>query len=166
MLASAAMRSLAHMKRALSRLPRSPVSCIRASAARAFGEVKKVGACMEMQVAVESVDDGPSACVREPKRYTVGGLGDPDVDAASGENVDAGVYIAESPGKGLGAFVLRDFAEGDMLGDYAGDLLNEDQLQARYSGGELGSYIMAIDENWYIDAEYPSASNWCRYVNH
>ena len=26
--------------------------------------------------------------------------------------------------------------------------------------------IMAIDDDWYIDAEYPSASNWCRYVNH
>ena len=113
----------------------------------------------------------PARCLRRPHvavrpRCRVRLAYTPDVDAASGENVDAGVYIAESPGKGLGAFALRDFAKGDMLDDYAGDLLSEDQLQARYSGGELGSYIMAIDDDWYIDAEYPSASNWCRYVNH
>ena len=54
----------------------------------------------------------------------------------------------------------------DSDGWSIGDLLTEDQIHARYAGREMGSYVMAITEDWYVDAEAPSASNWCRYVNH
>ena len=56
----------------------------------------------------------PARCLRRPHvavrpRCRVRLAYTPDVDAASGENVDAGVY--QVAGQGLGA-ALRDFAEG------------------------------------------------------
>lgn len=97
----------------------------------------------------------------------------------------AGVHIRASDGKGLGAFASRRLLFGDKIGSYDGEVLTEREWAARFTGkGRLpaderwlssrarrgipvtGDYVLAFGEDAIIDAEDPSASNWCRYINH
>ena len=55
----------------------------------------------------------------------------PDVDAA-GENREAGVAIRFAPGKGFGAFATRAFAAEGVVGDYAGERLDQRDVDARH----------------------------------
>ena len=73
--------------------------------------------------------------------------------------------------KGLGAFSLGAerqvvFREGSVVGSYEGERLSLADVYRRYPDGALGSYIMALNDHVFLDAEDPERSNWTRYCNH
>lgn len=98
----------------------------------------------------------------------------------------AGVAIRPSPGKGLGAFSTRDRGAGELVGDYAGEIMSAREKDARYLSlgertaaddawlasrrargvGTSGDYILGVGSDIFVDAEDPQHSNWCRYLNH
>lgn len=107
----------------------------------------------------------------------------PVVDAAGA--AAAAVRIAPVPGKGLGAFSIRDRAAGEPLADYVGEILTASQVNARYHGvactsedlawlasrrdrdvSTTGHYLVNVGDGKFVDAEDPDKSNWCRYINH
>ena len=109
----------------------------------------------------------------------------PDVNE-DGVNEELGVRIAPSQGKGLGAFALRQFEEGAVVGDYTGESLTARDISARYDRlaawtiddhlwvlsreergiGTTGRYIYRIEDDLYIDAEDPAVASWARFINH
>ncbi|KAJ1463303.1 hypothetical protein M885DRAFT_557014 [Pelagophyceae sp. CCMP2097] len=108
----------------------------------------------------------------------------PDLDR-DGCNVNAGVAIRESPGKGFGAFATRAFARETVVGDYVGERLSQRDVDGRYKGADTswrdklwlkrrslrgvpltGDYIFKVEDDLYIDAEDHTTANWARFVNH
>ena len=109
----------------------------------------------------------------------------PDVDD-DGLNEEVGIKVAPSPGRGFGAFALRKFEAGTIVGDYSGEALTARDIAARYDRkvawniedhlwslsresrgvSTTGNYIYRIDDDLFIDAEDPSASSWARFINH
>jgi len=99
---------------------------------------------------------------------------------------DHGVYIAESPGKGMGVFAMRPIAARVAVGDYTGELISVAQHEARYGSGEgwtdedeawlasrrerdvntSGDYVVGVTDELLIDAEDQDCSSWCRFINH
>lgn len=91
----------------------------------------------------------------------------PDLDA-SGVSHEAGVAIREAgAAKGLGAFALRSFEEGQVVGDYVGEHLTKLEFKRRVRfAGKTGNYVFQIDEDLLVDAENVAKANWTRYINH
>ena len=104
----------------------------------------------------------------------------PDLRAA-----DHGVRIADSPGKGLGAFATQRFQQGLVVGDYTGEMITLAQFESRYGDDDMtaaddewlksrtergvsvtGEYIVKVHDDLYVDAEDSDASSWCRFINH
>jgi hypothetical protein len=100
---------------------------------------------------------------------------------------DHGVRIAESAGKGLGAFATRAFETSDTVGDYTGETISSERHTARYAGSRecwstedahwlasrggrgvsvSGDYVVRVTDDVLIDAEDPDLSSWCRFINH
>eukprot|EP00962_Isochrysis_galbana_P004186 scaffold1156_cov131-Isochrysis_galbana.AAC.2 len=100
---------------------------------------------------------------------------------------DHGVRIAESAGKGMGAFATRAFETSDTVGDYTGEMISSERHTARYEGcsecwsaedahwlasrggrgvSVSGDYVVRVTEDILIDAEDPDVSSWCRFINH
>jgi len=99
---------------------------------------------------------------------------------------DAGMKINEVPGMGLGAFAKEPIECFAYLGEYSGESMTLDQVQARFWGkrrkdasdqkftesrkerGETqtGHYLFEIHDGSFVDAEDTSVSSWCRYMNH
>ncbi|KAJ8614575.1 hypothetical protein CTAYLR_004942 [Chrysophaeum taylorii] len=104
-----------------------------------------------------------------------------DLDAF-GESATAGIAVRDAGGvKGLGAFALRSFAEGETVGDYEGEILSRREADARYYGGpatwrdriwksthasHTGNYLFEVEPDVVVDAEDATKANWCRYINH
>ena len=107
-----------------------------------------------------------------------------DIDG-DGLNVEAGVEVKVSEGKGFGAFALRVFEKDCIVGDYIGEELTQREKDARYLKKDpnwkdkiwltarkargvtvTGDYIFQVDDDLYVDAEDYATANWCRYVNH
>ena len=105
----------------------------------------------------------------------------------------AGVRIGDAGPKGLGAFAVKVFEEGDHVGDYEGEWLSLRDLDARYPHtapkgadpvppnlvdvawresrlrrgvGFSGDYIFGAGEDVFVDGEDVEASNWGRFINH
>ena len=92
----------------------------------------------------------------------------------------------------MGAFAARAFATNAVVGDYSGEVLTAAQHAARYGGdnadshadsdddddaawaasrrgrgvGMTGDYVVQVTDDLFVDAEDPSFSSWCRYLNH
>ena len=71
--------------------------------------------------------------------------------------------IAPSPGMGRGVFTSSRIPNGQFLGIYEGERVDDDELEHR----GIGSYVFDLGNGWgSIDAEDVSVSNWTRYINH
>ena len=118
----------------------------------------------------------------------------PDVDPATGLCAGGCVRIAESVGKGLGAFATRVLEPDHEIGRYRGELLTLAGFHARYgdANGKLpnpewherwsaerrrkgisttGQYVFRLpaqagEDPTFMDAEDPAHANWTRFVNH
>lgn len=98
-----------------------------------------------------------------------------------------GIDILETKdGKGLGAFAATAILSGAWVGEYAGEILTRDQVEARYwekrkpksedrrwkksriqrNQGLSGDYLFDMYDDLYIDGEDADVSTWCRFMNH
>lgn len=66
--------------------------------------------------------------------------------------------VKESPGKGKGLFATCSLKADTYLFDYDGEVLDEDQMFARYPEAN-GRYIAGLTDNYYIDGELVKR-NW------
>jgi hypothetical protein len=79
------------------------------------------------------------------------------------------VAIQPAGHKGQGAFAATAIAAGTWLGEYSGELLSQQQLDARYDSGSVRTeYVFeaGVGSEVYIDARDPQLSSWHRFVNH
>jgi SET domain len=97
------------------------------------------------------------------------------------------VEIATAEGaKGLGAFATRPIKLGDYIGQYFGEILSLQEVNARYFGkaipstndqrwrasrnarcqGLTGHYVFEMKSGDFVDAEDGDRSSWCRFMNH
>jgi hypothetical protein len=97
------------------------------------------------------------------------------------------VEIAMAEGdKGLGAFATRPIKLGDYIGQYYGEILTLQEVNARYFGkaihstndqrwcasrnarcqGMTGHYVFEMKSGDFVDAEDGDKSSWCRFMNH
>ena len=81
--------------------------------------------------------------------------------------VGSDILLADSPGKGKGAFAARDISAGTFLCRYTGFLRNADTHAAACNRGMTSlDYVWGLSDGWVIDAEDPRCSSWGRYINH
>merc|ERR1712194_341127 len=67
-----------------------------------------------------------------------------------------------------GLFAARSIEEGSLIGRYNGELLNDDEYDARLAemvSGQ-GMYVMDMGNGYILDGEDPSKSTFLRYINH
>jgi SET domain len=97
------------------------------------------------------------------------------------------VEIAPADGdKGLGAFATRLIKLGEYIGQYYGEILTLQEVNARYFGkaipstndqrwcasrnarcqGMTGHYVFEMKSGDFVDAEDGDKSSWCRFMNH
>lgn len=101
--------------------------------------------------------------------------------------VTSGIVINDDTnGKGLGAFADTPILSGAWIGEYEGEILTRDEVEARYwskrklqtadrrwiksrkmrSQGISGDYLFDMGDELYIDGEDADLSSWCRFMNH
>ncbi|XP_050089381.1 histone-lysine N-methyltransferase trithorax [Anopheles aquasalis] len=76
-----------------------------------------------------------------------------------------GVYRSHIHGRGL--FCNRDIEAGEMVIEYAGELIRStltDKRERYYDGRGIGCYMFKIDENFVVDATM--RGNAARFINH
>ena len=96
------------------------------------------------------------------------------------------VCIGKSPGKGMGAFAVTLIVQGAWIGEYTGEYLTRQQVEARYwdrrkptrrdhkwrnsrkrrNQGLSGDYLFDMGDDLFIDGEDADVSSWCRFANH
>mmetsp|Transcript_6490 Transcript_6490/g.10398 ORF Transcript_6490/g.10398 Transcript_6490/m.10398 type:complete len:218 (+) Transcript_6490:171-824(+) len=71
--------------------------------------------------------------------------------------------VKPSPGMGLGVFAVSKMPAGTFLGCYSGEILTEEEVDARPES----AYLWEVGEGsgWYIDADNETG-DWTRYMNH
>ena len=73
------------------------------------------------------------------------------------------VYVAKSRIAGNGCFAARDLEEGEEVGEYRGEIIDENEADRRYDGRDE-TYLFDIGDGMLIDAEpYEDA---IKYINH
>lgn len=60
---------------------------------------------------------------------------------------------------GLGLFALRDFKKGEMIVEYTGEKITEEEANRRG-----GKYLFELNSEWTIDGK--GRENLARYINH
>ena len=60
---------------------------------------------------------------------------------------------------GLGLFALRDFKKGEMIIEYTGEKITEEEANKRG-----GRYLFELNDQWTIDGK--GRENLARYINH
>lgn len=60
---------------------------------------------------------------------------------------------------GLGLFTLRDFKKGEMIIEYTGEKITEEEANRRG-----GKYLFELNDQWTIDGK--GRENLARYINH
>ena len=73
--------------------------------------------------------------------------------------------VRESGVSGSGLFALTPIEEGAFLFDYSGEVLNEEQMFARYPQAN-GRYVACLTDDLYIDGADATRSNVARWMNH
>lgn len=61
------------------------------------------------------------------------------------------------PNAGRGLFAERDFAKGEQIARYGGEILTTEEYDERYSSEAMGAYGVQLDEARVIDARKTSA---------
>lgn len=84
-----------------------------------------------------------------------------------GLRVGTDIEIRPSPGRGSGAFALRDIPALTYIGRYCGEVYTESQFrEVQAAGRTSGDYAFGAGEGIVVDAEDPTRSSWLRYINH
>jgi len=112
---------------------------------------------------------------------------DPSTSFSYASARNDGIEILPAPnGKGLGAFLAADVAPGSILGEYTGEILTRNEVEARYwkvrkeckkdrkwrnsrtrrNQGISGDYLFEVGDDSFIDGEDADCSSWCRFANH
>jgi SET domain-containing protein len=73
------------------------------------------------------------------------------------------IIVKESSIEGTGIFAARDIKQGELIGEYTGDIITQDEADKRYEHEEK-TYLFDIGDNQCIDAMY--VNNPLKYVNH
>lgn len=76
-----------------------------------------------------------------------------------------GVYRSKIHGKGL--FCLRDIESGEMVIEYAGEVIRSiltDKREKFYNSKGIGCYMFRVDDNFVVDATMKG--NAARFINH
>ena len=60
---------------------------------------------------------------------------------------------------GLGLFALKNFKKGDLIIEYTGEKITEEEANRRG-----GKYLFELNDNWTIDGK--GRDNLARYINH
>ena len=76
---------------------------------------------------------------------------------------NANVYAAQSLIAGIGCFAARDYAEGEVIGDYTGDIVDQETADSRYNDREM-TYLFEVGEGRFIDGD--THPNPIKYANH
>ena len=78
-----------------------------------------------------------------------------------------GLEVKDSnmPGSGKGLYASKPFRKNSMIEEYTGEILNREQLDARYDQDELAVYAIQVYNNRFIDAMDPQYSSTARYMN-
>ena len=66
---------------------------------------------------------------------------------------------------GKGLYAGKPFRKKCMIEEYTGEILNREQLDARYVQDELAVYAIQVYNNRFIDAMDPQYSSTARYMN-
>ncbi len=78
-----------------------------------------------------------------------------------------GLVVCRSMIHGSGLFTVSGYGKGDLIVEYAGDLIRTpiaDLREARYEAAGLGTYLFKVNESHIVDATV--RSNRARFVNH
>jgi SET domain-containing protein len=75
----------------------------------------------------------------------------------------ARIHAAPSPIAGTGCFASRAFAEGETIGDYTGEIIDQAEADRRYEERPM-TYLFEIGEGRYIDGD--TDDNPVKYINH
>ncbi|KJH52282.1 SET domain protein [Dictyocaulus viviparus] len=88
----------------------------------------------------------------------------------SRKEVNPAMVIREAPGKGLGAFAVRNIPKGSFIAEYAGEIISNKEMNRRiaeitaHRNVEEKHYMMALDSQRIIDCK--EKGNDARFLNH
>lgn len=68
-------------------------------------------------------------------------------------------YVVKRSSAGLGLFANREFKKGELIIEYIGETVTEEEANRRG-----GKYLFELNDTWTIDGK--GRSNTARYVNH
>lgn len=68
-------------------------------------------------------------------------------------------YVVRRSSAGLGLFAAAPFAKGDLVIEYTGEVISDDEAQRRG-----GKYLFELNDKWTIDGK--GRHNIARYINH
>ncbi|KAE9421598.1 hypothetical protein Angca_004754, partial [Angiostrongylus cantonensis] len=77
----------------------------------------------------------------------------------SRKEVNSAMEIREAPGKGMGAFAVRDIPKGSFIAEYAGEIISNEEMNRRiaeitaHRNVEEKHYMMALDGQRIIDCK-------------
>lgn len=79
----------------------------------------------------------------------------------------AGLYVKKStvPGAGHGLFCSLDIQKGEVISEYDGLLLTDDQYDERYPNNDA-QYVIAVGEGLSVDGDDPAATSLAKFANH
>ncbi len=70
---------------------------------------------------------------------------------------------AKSPIAGTGCFANKSFKKGQVVGEYTGEIIDDDEADSRYGDEEM-TYLFDIGRGRYIDGD--TDDNPVKYINH
>jgi SET domain-containing protein len=73
------------------------------------------------------------------------------------------VYTGSSSIEGTGCYAGRDIRKGELIGEYTGPRISEEEADEKYSGTEA-TYLFMLDDGQVIDAT--DDDNPMKYINH
>ena len=101
----------------------------------------------------------------EPLRWAFDTVATLELGLFPGLRLGVDIERRTAGGKGDGIYALRTIPEGATVGRYEGVVIKRQE----YMDGELSSdYVFDLGENvpFMLDAQDPTRSNWCRFMNH
>lgn len=70
-----------------------------------------------------------------------------------------GKILVKRSNAGLGLFATTPFSKGELVVEYIGEVISEDEANRRG-----GKYLFELNDNWTIDGK--ARNNIARYINH
>ncbi len=74
-----------------------------------------------------------------------------------------GLLVMESAIEGRGCYAARSFEPGEIVGEYTGERITDDEAERRYAHEEK-TYLFLLDSGMCIDAMHDP--NPIKYINH